>query len=29
MIEYIVERITEAPDGKLEQYYWFFLCEEE
>ena len=29
MIEYITERVQEADDIKLEQYYWFFQFEEE
>jgi hypothetical protein len=29
MIEYITGRLEAADDLKLEQYYWFFQCEEE
>lgn len=29
MIEYMKGRLDEASDLEIEQYYWFFICEEE
>ena len=29
MMEYILGRLEEATDLEIEQYYWFFQCEEE
>lgn len=29
MIEYIMGRLESADDTMVEQYYWFFQCEEE
>lgn len=28
MMEYIMGRLEAADDEELEQYYWFFQCEE-
>lgn len=28
MMEYIMGRLEAADDAELEQYYWFFQCEE-
>lgn len=29
MIAYMKDRLEEATDMEIEQYYWFFQCEEE
>ena len=29
MMEYIVGKLEEAEDNKVEEYYWFFQLEEE
>ena len=29
MIEYISGKLAEASDRKLEEYFWFFIMEEE
>ena len=29
MVEYILGQLETASDRKIEEYYWFFQCEEE
>lgn len=29
MLEYIIGQLEAADDRKIEEYYWFFQCEEE
>ena len=29
MVEYILGRLEDATDQQIEEYFWFFICEEE